>query len=426
MSSDPARRWLRIGGAALALPMLILLFWVLSRAWDAAKLARGTSDLDRRIAAYQSAPWSRPVLRGEPLPGSAVDAQRDAVAALGRLDGHIFGDFATHLLTGRRPSSATHLLTGRTPSVSPAVLALAAENAEKLAALRAATQRADVGAGLDLRSWPHAATPKWAHHLHAWDLLFALATKAEPGECLRIVNDVIRLSQDASGGRDVIDLTTGSYAPRMAPAVAVPCALRATAGERAAAVQELESLITHAPSFGAAVELDRLGYGLHLRRQVDEPRPPLSANLRSWLFRRAEAIDALYVLMAIPPHGEPGKDPYPAILTSMKQERERLEDSSNVDLMFAMSSYEYLAVAAEAQARLRALAVAIAAMPEGPASPALEAARRSPAFRDPYTGGILRAEEDPAVASWFVAACGPNGKPESAAPGDDVLVMVPR
>lgn len=414
MSSDPARRWLRIGGAALALPMLILLFWVLSRAWDAAKLARGTSDLDRRIAAYQSAPWSRPVLRGEPLPGNAVDAQRDAAAALGRLDEHLFDDFATRLLTGPGPS------------VSPAVLALAAENAEKLAALRAATQRADVGAGLDLRGWPHASTPKWAQRLHAWDLLFALATKAEPGECLRIVNDVIRLSQDATGGRDVIDLTTGSYAPRMAPAVAVPCALRATPGERAAAVQELESLITHAPSFAAAVELDRLGYGLHLRRQVDEPRPPLSASLRSWLFRRAETIDALYVLMGIPPHGEPGKDPFPAILTSMRQEKERLEDSSNGDILFGMASYEYLPVAAEAQARLRALAVAIAAMPEGPASPALEAARKTPALRDPYTGGMLRVEEDPAVASWFVAACGPNGKPEATAPGDDVLVMVPR
>src|SRR5262245_54338762 len=148
-----ARRWLRISGAIAGLPLLLVLALLLLRLRDAAKLARASAELDRRIAAYQAISWGRPGLRGAPIEGNAAEAQRDAVGTLGRLDDKVFDDFAERMLTGRGPSAA--------------VLALVPPNAEKLKAVRAAARRTVATTGIDIEHWFETPTPKYGDLLRA-------------------------------------------------------------------------------------------------------------------------------------------------------------------------------------------------------------------------------------------------------------------
>ena len=90
------------------------------------------------------------------------------------------------------------------------------------------------------------------------------------------------------------------------------------------------------------------------------------------------------------------------------------------------SDLQYVEVDGKAQASLRALAVAIAAMPDGPGGPALEAALKTSIYRDPFTGLPLRTDTDKTTGTWRVLSFGANGRPDPGPEGDDVIVEVPR
>jgi hypothetical protein len=242
----------------------------------------------------------------------------------------------------------------------------------------------------------------------------ARAAAEAPAECLRIAADVIRMGQDASPGSGLVGQMITAASVDIAAPIAISCAMRADDAARDAAVTELVSLSTNAPTLGPALDLEWLGQLFTLRGLVaahgDDP-------YTQWV-----TIGALDAALAKPPkYGALSASEYPAAIDRVRSESHRF-DGRNPLLSLAMNGLErYAERDAEGHAKLHALAVAIAATSDGPAGAKTQAALSNEALRDPFTAAALHVDALPG-GGFRVSSYGRDGRMESN--GDDVIVVV--
>lgn len=358
-----------------------------------------------RIAEYEQRRWSRPVLRGAAREGNAAALQLEAAAPLSAIDPKLAGDLPERVRRGE--------------PLPAALLAEANARAPALASMRASTQAGWSYSRADLRTWPDLAEPRRAPTLRGWELLLARALGDEPGECLRVASDVIRMGQDLAPGASLSGAVMAAIAIEDAAPVAIRCAQRADAATRVAAIAELRALIAAPPPTGRALADDWLATvaGTH-RRISSDPGPNFFSR-----FRDARAMDEM-ARMWTTADAVTAAD-YPQGLQRILADEGAREGSKNALVQLSLhGNFRHVLREARAEAVLRALVVAITAIDGGASGPQAQAALADAALKDPFTGRALETEVlDGALV---VYSRGYDGQRKRTGPeADDAEVVTP-
>jgi hypothetical protein len=239
---------------------------------------RLSAQLDRDVASYE-AYWSereRPVLRGDPIPGDAAEAAREAVATLPAID--LPDDLRERLAAGDPPDD---------------VVALTRTHAAELHALRESARRPRSFYRIDFARAGDAPMSDFMPVVRGVRLLAVQAAVAEPGECLRIGADAIRIAQDFAPGASVLGTSVAAVLIETVAPVMERCLDAATGDERAAAARELDLLVEHAPPIGCALEAEALFAAASFRSTgSDTPFVPTNGDELELIWTRREVLEA--------------------------------------------------------------------------------------------------------------------------------------
>lgn len=405
----PRTRRVALGLAvgALVLVASALSAWAFLRYRGADSMVTSRATIRTRAQAFAEARWERHVLRGAPVDGDAVAAQRAAIAALSPLPTEPLDRFRERAEAGDAFAD---------------LQALVAEKRAALDALRSATQLGWT------RLSPALTDPSAANTasdvagvatMSAWKLLLAGASSQDAGECLRTCADVIRLGQDRHAGDGMVGAMIGAVAIDLAAPVALRCAARATPAELHAAALELQQLAREAPPFGPVLELEDLQMGFRMLELHDAvPAFPTSGEEVDRFLQRFEVVQALEVLFQRP--AWTSELPYPMALDRIREMSEARFRSTNVFVSLTASPTKFVERHASATAKLRALAVGVEGATSGPSSEAVKSSLQYDELADPFTGRPLLIEED--ASTWRIVSRGVDAGDAA----DDVVLTVPR
>lgn len=406
--------------------LLLLALWAITACtalffvrWGSSTVEVAHERLTQRIERLRAARWTRPVLRGEPVEGDALEAQFAAERGLPHVKPNMWADFDASALTGA--------------PIGGKLGALVAANGPKLDALRAAAQRSWAQRAVDPEENEHAG--KEARLQRGWRLLLVRASNGPPVECLETCADVIRLAHDAEMSGGLVGAVLGAGAAEMVAPFAMRCAGMATEDERARAIGEFRQLANDVVPIGRALDFEEVRAAVHVDTEIVTPHGLLR------LLTRKRYIDALDLLLS----GERGwsdweelrGDAYGASLERVKGRVAQLKANgvlAGADFLGA----GYFESVARGIGFERALVVAMtgagAGGGGGPESAEVKAALAEEGLRDPFGDGDSQFVVEAAAGEgeWRVVSFGADRertRASSARGGDggtgrDVVVEV--
>ena len=410
-------RTFAILAAPCVLVLLVVLGWTLAvpvrHRWRARRLSR---ELEMRVAIARDARTNRPILRAPSLRGNAADAARDAVLTLGPMT----------------PVNHINAVLRGGDALPPEVVALLHASEPSLRALRNATHLDSAHWTIDYSRGADRPAFHWPLDVQAAKLLLAQATASPPGECLQICADTVRFAGDLAPQNDLVPLMIADVIVGIAAPVALRCAARASADERAQAAREFDVLATSAPSFGEAFWTDAVVAAANLRAQYRTiPWFPRTMADVAAIRGQSMLLDAWeYLLRETARPIDISASEYPEAFAALQDLMRRRTTSTNPVIAVSGGFMRYVHRDAEAQAQLRAVALALAYLATvpsvGPMPPSLppELAERR-ALRDPFSGRPLRWRSEPDGARATIYSLGINGVDDSAEEhSDDIALTV--
>lgn len=368
MTSDARRASVRgiiAGVVALAVlvPIGIGVVLVVPRRAKTERLSRAQETALRELHASR---FDRPVLRGAPIEGNAVDAQARALTAFQTLDdASLFEGLGDALRDGRAPP--------------PRILAVIERERAALAAYRAAARRSHARSVFD----PRAPAPSVMGHLRASRLLLAQARVSEPAECLAILTDTLRLAQDRVAGQPLVPLMVLHAIARDALPVGAGCLARADASTLAAATRELAILARHPAPTASAFAAEAVFVGALYQDMVGEaPTIPYTpAGVGAW-WQAGDALEAWERSLPAPLRRDLGAD-YPRDIVRWEaHERATVAMGNPLSAGSELSRYLWRDAGTRAIVRMLGAAARILAAPSRARPPLLD----DPALSDPITG----------------------------------------
>ncbi len=369
-----ARRWIAVGCAAL-LVLAPLAVWLLAFAPRSARRARLEARLEEGLRAYRAQRWERPVLRGEPIEGNALEAQLEAMGGFRGLETAGFEGLGALLASGGEPP--------------PELRGLASENAEAIARYRASTQRTFAWGDAHPEAGLAGPSPDWLPHVRAGRVVLLSALGRSPRECLEIAADVLRLGQDRAAGTGLVPLMILAAHAEDVLALAGRCLREADGEALASAARELALLARHPAPTGTAMESEALFLGVALR---DEERlsPSLPTDSLGWerWVRSWERLEAWDLLMGEPASLRAIGADYPDDIDRVERRQRDLADRDNDVIAIGMPDYaRFLRRDAATRAIVRLLLAAARLRLAHDAPPdAAPALLSDPELVDPTTG----------------------------------------
>ncbi len=366
--------------------------------------------LKQFTARFHARRFERPVLRGTAAEGNAADAERALLEPLDKLDPKTF-DPLTKLFRDGGP-------------MPPAIVALVEQHRAALEALRAASQRTHAWTQVPFEQGASAQIPPFVSRLRTNKLLLAMATRADPADCMRIAADAIRIGQDGGAGVGLIGSAIAAAQTELAIPVLLRCAARADTAARRDAAREVAVLAAHPLPLGDAFEAEGLMAGGSFRGlALDVPAfPTSSAALESWS-GRGIALDA-WQHVAAEAEKLRGLDVrrVPEGLALLEQLEQAATRSPNPLVAMITPTRASLVIReATAQTHLRATVVLLEALADPAADPA--GLVRKPELADPFSGRPLAFRREP--AGLVLCSVGPDGKSDDGK-GDDVVTTLPK
>jgi hypothetical protein len=384
------------------------------------RIEKLSTELDARLAEASLQRWERPPLRGEAIPGNAADQERDVLDAMGTLDAHLFDDFSRKL---RDPAA-----------LPPPLVALVAAKREGLAALREATRGSFATSRVDLRKGASVVLPVLTPTLRASKLLQAQAALSEPGQCLPIAADAVRLAHDGASNVGMVGLMVSAAAVTAVPIVVAPCARRASQAERRAAAAEFLALSSGGPLLGRSLRDELLIISVEMRTMarathviptpgtvipVFSARGPGAIAVLDLIRQRPLLLDAWSNALATSARWAPlTAAAYPAVFDQIDRDTAAMLAASPLSADFSGNYRRYVDQDAQATARLRVVAAGLAMLAEGNTS-----APTAPPLADPFTGTPLRLRPAAGAARPGIYSVGINRRDEGGADGTDDVVF---
>jgi len=377
--------------------------------------ARLEAKLGRDIEQYR-AYWSRktrPLLRGEPAEGDAAEEARR---------------IATRIAAPEMPDEVMERVAAGEPP--PEIVALVEEKTDDLAALRATTRRRTAWTDLDIaRGGAAVPMPDFMPLIRAQKLLAAQAVIAEPGECLRIAADAVRIAQDAGRGAGVLGSSVAAAMIEIVAPVAGPCLARASPAEREEAASSFALLATTAPDIGAAFELEALLAAATFAQVADAPLVPTTGEQIEQVRSRGDVLEAWEMVARDPAQFRAMRtEDLPEAIAIWEREARVRRTAGNPLLSIAAPPMtQYIELDMEAQARVRAIAVLAEVLadlePDATLPTETPAAITGSNLTDPFTGDPLLWDATGDEACAYSA--GRDGLDDGCSPAsDDVGVRV--
>jgi hypothetical protein len=377
---------------ALTLALLGLGGFVGFFEWRYQRLSRA---LDADVGTLRRLHWERPVLRGTPGDGNAALEMFGALADFRGVPSELRGALADSVYYGRTADTAT--------------LALLREHAETLDRLRAATQLRFAHSELVPERGKDMRVPEYEKVVDAALLLLARAHGSAADECLRIAADVIRLGQDLVPGAALEAASVSMRLTSLAAPVLVRCATKADPPTLRRTAHELNSLATHAPPTGAALELQDIVTAAKLRARATLTNKPGTLAVIEAIQERPAVIEAwarytdpTRLRQLVPAR-------YPDALDEWKSEQDA---RARARLPFVSSDaqgvVDFLYDDMRGQALLRALTVGVATLADRAYRgklPSEATTAREAALCDPFTGkplGYRVAADGSELVVWSV------------------------
>ncbi len=405
----PMRPFRVIAGVTLTGAGLAVVTNVLVHRSQDARARALDARLQQSAARFHAHRWERPVLRGTAAAGNAADAERAAIEPLDKLEARPIEPLANLLKDGK--------------PMPPEIVALVERHRAALEGLRSASLRGHAWTQVPFEQGASAPLPPFVSRLRTGKLLLAMASTAEPAECLRIAADAVRVGQDGAAGVGLVGSMVAATQTELALPVMLRCALRADGAARREAAREVALLVAHPLSLGEAFEAEGLmGGGTFRDLSLHVPAfPTSSAAFEAWS-GRGTAIDAWqYVADEADKLRDLDVRRIPEGLALLDQlEQAALHSPNPLVAMITPTRVRVLARAGAMEARLRATAVLLQTLADPAADPAALVGK--PELADPFSGKPLALRRDPAaLVLWSV---GQDGK-DDGGKGDDVVTALP-
>ncbi len=324
---------------------------------------------------YQRQRWERPVLRGVPIEGNALDAQVEAMRDLPPIDASYFEDL--------------HALLARSSAPPPELAALLARSEPALARYRASTQRTWAWRDAHPERGLAGLGDDWLPHVRAGRLLLVSALGRTPGECLAICADVLRLAQDRAAGTGLVPLMILAAHAEDVLVLGARCIGEADRAALEEAARELAMLAAHPAPTGSALEVEALVMGAALRDAMGSGSSLAPSD--SWIDRARyswDTLEAWELLMGEPASRRTIGDDYPADIDRMRRWQADIAARDNALIDMAATDYaRFLARDAVTRAIVRLLLIAARVRLAHDAPPdAAPALLADPELLDPTSG----------------------------------------
>lgn len=335
--------------------------------------------VDTHVATYQRQRWERPVLRGVAVPGNAAHAAQQALAGFSRLQ------------SDPREKLAELVHYGRAPS--PEQIVWLDAQAERLAALRAATQQSWAVTALDPAQPTNPPPPDYVRFVDAILVLLADASRSPPEACLTAASDAIRLGQDLVPGAEIEATSVSMRITSLAAPVLTRCARGTPYAALLSAARELHNMATHSPPSFGGIELVDTQMLVRIRELATAWPVPPGENPLARIRRRPVLFEAFKHFDKPARWRAINASDYPDALKSWLDEQE-WRDKSELDIVRDASPEVtgWLFDDMRGHALLRVLTVGFATLAERenrqrmPREPLNLA---DPALRDPFNGRPL-------------------------------------
>ena len=296
--------------------------------------------LSRALAARSDERWERPVLRGEPIDGNAYDAEQDAARPFASLDEALFATMPLALSRGEPTEAQREAITA---------------NREALAQLRRGTQRTWSWGDESIEQAALHDLPDYMPRMRGAKLLLLSALDQQPGECLALTADSLRVMQDASAGGGMLPLIMLSSLAQDALAVGGRCLREADPQALEQAAHDFGILAQNPPDTGEAMEYERLYLGVVFREEA-KLIPSYPTDSLTWeRFRRgSDLLDAWALAMGDPAEARTYGRDYPADIERAGAQHDEVEAREN-DLLSIPNFAAYLHLDASTRAITRML-----------------------------------------------------------------------